>query len=366
MSLKRVQKEYKAIKQTTNPFQIELLHKIESNNKIDPNLFFKWKAVFCGPHGTPYSNGKYILNIDISKSHPFQPPKITFINPPYCVNVSGHNNYKQNIDKDDNKCDSFGEIKFELLADQWSPAYTIHQVLSKLYDFCFYECGFYKGNVVNMHSKYKIHLNKHKEYVMRPREFLFKISKYNEIYGNGNKAIYYELPQMNEMKYFENVSIIDNILRDKYKCNEIIIEIIFLFYGKKVNFCGLTNNKFNIPPFNGIEDNWADTENFQTEFEIRTKWRSYDEIQTDVNNVKKNGNTFKMMIKAPLGGGRTLYFDACGSLTIGDLKTIYNETEGFPKEKAVFICNGKQLDDTKLLSFYNIKEGSNVSAILRL
>eukprot|EP01084_Bolivina_argentea_P185802 320349_1 len=101
-----------------------------------------------------------------------------------------------------------------------------------------------------------------------------------------------------EMKYFQNVSIIDNILRDKYKCNEIIIEIIFLFYGKKVNFCGLTNNKFNIPPFNGIEDNWADTENFQTEFEIRTKWRSYDEIQTDINNAKENGNAFKMMIKA--------------------------------------------------------------------
>ena len=352
----RVNREFEKIKETGNRFKIEV---------IDKNEPFKWKAVFLGPSGTPYSNGNYILNIDLGSSYPFSPPIIKFINPPYCLNVRGHNDYN-----DDNKHNSFGTIKSSLLSMSWSPSLNIDTVLSQLYDKCFYECGYDKEITINnLHesSEHAIYSNKYKEYFFRPRLFLNKISEYNQLYGNGDKSVYYQLPQINEMEYFKNISIIDNILRDNYNCNETVIEIIFSFYGDKLSFCGLTNSKFILPPFNGIEDNLLSDMDIINKKIVKTvKWRSIDEIKTDIDNAKKNGKTFTMYIKAPLGGGRTLTFDACDSLTIADIKTIYHNKEGFPKQRARYIFNSKALDDRQQLSYYEMKEESTVYALIRM
>eukprot|EP01084_Bolivina_argentea_P299140 515623_1 len=173
---KRLQKEYNAIINATNKFHIEL----KENN------IFEWKGTFIGPNGTPYVNGRYIFNICFTNQYPMKAPQITFINPPYCLNVCGHDDYEYT-----NKNYNFGYISFHKLHNQWSPALKMTQILDELYNFCFYECGNDNNFDVNHPpTDGEIHLNKYKLYQNKPREFLYKISQCNEIYGDGNTCCY--------------------------------------------------------------------------------------------------------------------------------------------------------------------------------
>ncbi|OQR94789.1 ubiquitin-conjugating enzyme E2 [Thraustotheca clavata] len=66
-----------------------------------------------GPEGTPYEGGTFVLEINIPKSYPFEPPKVRFETKVWHPNVSSQT----------------GAICLDVLKDAWSPALTIKTTL---------------------------------------------------------------------------------------------------------------------------------------------------------------------------------------------------------------------------------------------
>lgn len=77
----------------------------------DDNLY-TWVATIEGPESSPYENGLFFLDINLSKEYPFKPPKVKFKTKIYHCNIAAN-----------------GEICLDVLKSQWSPALTIQKVL---------------------------------------------------------------------------------------------------------------------------------------------------------------------------------------------------------------------------------------------
>jgi ubiquitin-conjugating enzyme E2 D len=74
---------------------------------------YHWQATIMGPPDTPYAGGVFFLDIHFPNNYPFSPPKVTFTSKIYHCNVN-----------------SIGGISLDILRYQWSPAFTILEVLS--------------------------------------------------------------------------------------------------------------------------------------------------------------------------------------------------------------------------------------------
>ena len=74
-----------------------------------------WIATVRGPESSPYAGGLFLLDIWISESYPFKPPKIFFSTKIFHCNIS-----------------QTGDICLHLLCCQWSPAFTIEKCLSAI------------------------------------------------------------------------------------------------------------------------------------------------------------------------------------------------------------------------------------------
>ena len=73
---------------------------------------YHWVGMIIGPEGSPYSGGKFKLNIFFPVDYPFKPPKATFQTKVFHPNI-----------------DSSGNICLDILKDNWSPALTVGKVL---------------------------------------------------------------------------------------------------------------------------------------------------------------------------------------------------------------------------------------------
>ena len=73
---------------------------------------FKWTCVMKGIDDTPYQGGIYHLDIQFPTDYPFKPPKIRFETQIYHPHIN-----------------SKGGLYCDILADNWSPALSIHKVL---------------------------------------------------------------------------------------------------------------------------------------------------------------------------------------------------------------------------------------------
>lgn len=71
-----------------------------------------WDCVIIGPEGTPYENGVFYLDFQISPEYPLEPPKVTFRTKVYHPNI-----------------DDSGNICVDILKGNWSSVLTISQVL---------------------------------------------------------------------------------------------------------------------------------------------------------------------------------------------------------------------------------------------
>ena len=74
--------------------------------------FLDWRAVIHGPSDTLYEGGVYELEITIHTEYPMKPPRLRFITPICHPNV-----------------DADGNVKVDVLANQWSPALNIEKLL---------------------------------------------------------------------------------------------------------------------------------------------------------------------------------------------------------------------------------------------
>jgi ubiquitin-conjugating enzyme (huntingtin interacting protein 2) len=72
-----------------------------------------WKGTIEGPKDTPYEGGQFTINIRLTPSYPFEPPKMTFDTKIWHPNVSSQT----------------GAICLDILSKEWSPALTIKTAL---------------------------------------------------------------------------------------------------------------------------------------------------------------------------------------------------------------------------------------------
>ena len=73
----------------------------------------RWKGTISGPKDTPYDGGTFVIDIELTSSYPFEPPKMKFDTKVWHPNVSSQT----------------GAICLDILKKEWSPALTIKTAL---------------------------------------------------------------------------------------------------------------------------------------------------------------------------------------------------------------------------------------------
>lgn len=104
----RLEKEKKDFKR--NPLEW-LRVQPEDNNPLI------WQASIFGPSDSPYSGGQFPLSIHFPPEYPMQPPRIKFKTKIYHCDVN-----------------SVGNIRLDILKDGWSPACSVRDALSAIYN----------------------------------------------------------------------------------------------------------------------------------------------------------------------------------------------------------------------------------------
>ncbi|KAI8601609.1 ubiquitin conjugating enzyme-like protein [Dissophora ornata] len=80
---------------------------------VEDSNIMHMKGRFPGPEGTPYEGGMFQVDIVLSDTYPFQPPKVKFDTRIYHPNISSQT----------------GVICLDILKQQWSPVLTISSTL---------------------------------------------------------------------------------------------------------------------------------------------------------------------------------------------------------------------------------------------
>ncbi|CAB4035966.1 ubiquitin-conjugating enzyme E2-22 kDa, partial [Paramuricea clavata] len=75
--------------------------------------FSKLRGELAGPPDTPYEGGRYVVDISVPETYPFNPPKVKFLTRIWHPNISSVT----------------GAICLDVLKDQWAAAMTLRTVL---------------------------------------------------------------------------------------------------------------------------------------------------------------------------------------------------------------------------------------------
>ena len=105
MALRRIAKELEDIERNPHPSILNV-------GPISQEDRFNWQAMIIGPEGSPYENGKFLVEIKLREDYPFMPPKMRFLTKIF------HPNFNEE-----------GYVRLPELSERWSPALRVQHVL---------------------------------------------------------------------------------------------------------------------------------------------------------------------------------------------------------------------------------------------
>ncbi|EDV24894.1 uncharacterized protein TRIADDRAFT_24883 [Trichoplax adhaerens] len=111
ISISRVKREFAEVVKSEEAKRCGICIKM-----LNENNFTKLLGEITGPPDTPYEGGKFLVDIEIPDSYPFNPPKMKFITRIWHPNISSVT----------------GAICLDILKDNWAAALTLRTVLMSL------------------------------------------------------------------------------------------------------------------------------------------------------------------------------------------------------------------------------------------
>lgn len=110
MAVSRIKREFKEVLKSEEIVQCSIKLDMVNDN------FTELRGEIAGPPDTPYEGGKFVLEIKVPETYPFNPPKVKFMTKIWHPNISSVT----------------GAICLDILKDNWAAAMTLRTVLLSL------------------------------------------------------------------------------------------------------------------------------------------------------------------------------------------------------------------------------------------
>ncbi|XP_065161806.1 ubiquitin-conjugating enzyme E2-22 kDa [Atheta coriaria] len=110
IAAQRIKREFKEVIKSEEVARCAIRVELINDN------YTELKGEIDGPPDTPYEGGKFVLEIKVPETYPFNPPKVRFMTKIWHPNISSVT----------------GAICLDILKDQWAAAMTLRTVLLSL------------------------------------------------------------------------------------------------------------------------------------------------------------------------------------------------------------------------------------------
>eukprot|EP01084_Bolivina_argentea_P069517 126489_1 len=302
MSTRRVEKELKRLQQSDQT-------EYEFNfSPIDGDVH-ELDGYIIGPKETPFAGGIYKLCIKIPNNYPHKPPQITMLTKIYHPNISEN-----------------GHIKLDMLME-WKPWMTISKTciaLIMLLGNPVLSIDILRGDIGQI-------------YIENRKQYIAIAQKWNCKYAQGKQVDLSDMLRFAPItidKMNERYSQLNKSLNHSFgnSLGKLFEQIILLYYG-------LPND----------------------EIKNCTDYNEYMLKQYEIPQAPPNMQIFNKAIT-----GKTITIDINQNDYVYLIKRKIQDKEGIQPKHMRIIFAGKELEDNKRLSDYNIQKESTLHLALRL